>query len=337
MRTKSKSFIILLAAVGMLVLIFDSKLAAEGALQGIELCVYTVIPSMFPLLVMSSVIRENANSIPLRWIRPIEQFCHIPEGAGFLFVIGIIGGFPVAAICLEECCHNKNLSQKTAARMLAFCNNCGPAFIFGITSALFTNPLIPWCLWAIQICSALLTARIIPSRQCTNAFTFNTKPKGLSQLIVSAVKSMATICAWIVLFRVIIQFMEQWLLWSFPVFAKVLISGLLELTNGCVQLSALRNNAIRFVIASVLLSAGGLCVAMQTISAVQSFSCGYYWLGKCLQTIIAALLSIMLVEILFYHRILFALMICVVAVFLLLAVKSILRKNRTGNQQWNNV
>lgn len=337
MRTKSKSFIILLAAIGMLVLIFNSQLAAEGALQGIQLCIYTVIPSMFPLLVMSSVIRENASDLPLSWISPIERFCHMPEGAGFLFFIGIIGGFPVAALCLEECCHNKSLSHKDAARMLAFCNNCGPAFIFGITSVVFHSSVIPWYLWAIQICSALLTARILPAYKYSNHFSANAKHTGLSQLILSAIKAMATICAWIILFRVLIRFMEQWLLWSFPIFAKVIVSGLLELANGCVQLSAISGDAIRFVVTSILLSAGGLCVAMQTVSSVHSFSCKYYWLGKSIQTLIATMLSIVFVEVYFNHRFALAFMYGIIIIVLGFVAKYLMCKISTGNPKWNTV
>ena len=36
------------AALGMLVLILDSKTALAGAREGIDLCIRTVIPSLFP-------------------------------------------------------------------------------------------------------------------------------------------------------------------------------------------------------------------------------------------------------------------------------------------------
>ena len=40
------------ASMGMLVLILDGKTALEGARQGIELCLRTVVPSLFPFFLL---------------------------------------------------------------------------------------------------------------------------------------------------------------------------------------------------------------------------------------------------------------------------------------------
>ena len=42
-----------MAGVGLLILILDSSLALEGARTGMDLCIRTVIPSLFPFFVLS--------------------------------------------------------------------------------------------------------------------------------------------------------------------------------------------------------------------------------------------------------------------------------------------
>ena len=44
----------IVAAVGMLILILDTKTAILGAQNAIELCIFSVIPSIFPFLVFFS-------------------------------------------------------------------------------------------------------------------------------------------------------------------------------------------------------------------------------------------------------------------------------------------
>ena len=45
--------IALLSAIGMMMLILDSKTALQGAANGIELCFRTLIPSLYPFFVLS--------------------------------------------------------------------------------------------------------------------------------------------------------------------------------------------------------------------------------------------------------------------------------------------
>ena len=46
--------------------------------------------------------------------------------------------------------------------MLAFCNNAGPSFLFGMVGPMFSQWYIPWILWSIYIISALMVGMILP-------------------------------------------------------------------------------------------------------------------------------------------------------------------------------
>ena len=97
---------------------------------------------------------------------------------------------------------------------------------------------------------------------------------------------MATVCGWIVIFRTLLTILNRWILWLFPSAYKVFFIGLLELSNGCLELSNIQASANRLIIAAVILCIGGLCIAMQTVSVSPSLNHKTYFIGKVIQTIL---------------------------------------------------
>ena len=105
---------------------------------------------------------------------------------------------------------------------------------------------------------------------------------------------MVTVCGWVILFRLFLDFCNRWFLRLFPAEIQVLIFGMFELTNGCIMLQQLTSEAKRFVLASVILAFGGLCIAMQTVSVTKNLGTGFYIPGKLLQTLFSVTLSCIL-------------------------------------------
>lgn len=183
--------------------------------------------------------------------------------------------------------------------MLGFCSNAGPAFIFGMLSPLFVNPAAPWLLWGIHIISALITGCLLPGEHCAGTIAPVSKTTTLPQAVERAVKTMALICGWVITFRIILMFITRWFLWQFPPELQALLSGLLELSNGCVLMKNLPTEGIRFVLSSAVLAFGGLCVWMQTLSVTGAMGTGLYFPGKVLQTLFSILFSCLLQPIVF--------------------------------------
>ena len=59
MKPNQKRFSGIFPLLGLLVLILDAKAALIGARDGVNLCIYTVVPSLFPFLVLSVLISSN--------------------------------------------------------------------------------------------------------------------------------------------------------------------------------------------------------------------------------------------------------------------------------------
>lgn len=279
------------AALGMLVLILDGKTALAGAAEGIRLCIATLVPSLFPFFLLSILLTAALSGQALNLLRPIAAACKIPIGAESLFAIGLLGGYPVGAQNIALLHHQGMLSDRQSARMLAFCNNAGPAFIFGVLGAIFSDKRVPWLLWLIHIASALLVGLLLPGE--TPVDHVNPLPRKLSinDALAQSVKTMSLVCGWVVLMRMVLAFMENWFLWLFPQPVQVIISGILELSNGCLRLTELESEGLRFLIAAGFLSLGGICVTLQTSSVADGISMKLYFPGKLLQCSISILLG----------------------------------------------
>lgn len=271
------------AALSMMVLILDSKTAITGAYEGIILCLVTVIPSLFPFLILSGAVTASLSGRKNILLKPLGWLCRIPAGSEALLLTGLIGGYPVGAQCVSEAYRNGHLSKTEADRMLGFCNNAGPAFIFGLTGTLFQSRLIPWLLWLIHIASALAVGAVLPGSDPRKFSEERNITVNRTTSIAQSVRTMGVICGWIVIFRVLIAFCQRWFLWLFPAEIAVLFQGILELSNGCVALTAVREESIRFILCSTMLAFGGVCVWMQTTSVTAGLSTAWYIPGKLLQ------------------------------------------------------
>ena len=279
------------AALGILIMILDSKTALQGAQEGMDLCIRTVIPSLFPFFVLSILLTGILTGRDLTILRPLGRIAGIPAGAESILITGFLGGYPVGAQSIALAVKNGQLHKSDAMRMMGFCSNAGPSFLFGITVSLFPYPWMVWMLWIIHIVSALLVSLILPGRSSRKAASGKTVNVSLPSALNDALRVMSGVCGWIILFRIVIVFINRWVLWSLPVAVRVIISGILELTNGCCGLTSLNDLGLRFVICSGLLAFGGLCVTMQTISVSAGMGLGWYFPGKLLQTLISLVLA----------------------------------------------
>lgn len=289
----------IVAACAMLVMILDTQTAIMSAREGVTLCVRTVVPSLFPFFVLSGVINSCLLGQKFRFIQPLGRLCKIPKGTESLLILGFLAGYPIGAQLITGAYKEGSLSQKSARRMLGFCNNAGPAFLFGMLSPLFTSAKTTWFLWGIHIVSALITGCILPTDEVSTALAPSKNAISFSESLQKATKATASVCGWVILFRIVLGFCNRWFMWLFPVPIQVLICGLFELANGCVLLQNVPAEGMRFLLAGAMLSFGGLCVGMQTMSATEGLGTGWYFPGKVLQTALTVLFCILLQPVLF--------------------------------------
>lgn len=276
----------------MLLLIFDAKHAIEGAKDGIILCLYTVIPTLFPYCVLSILFRSMISGRSLTILGAFERFIQVPKGYGTMLLLGMLGGYPAGAICIQEAIKDNSLRSDDVKYLRAFCNNAGPSFIIGIVAYCFKQKNYAVILILMQFLSALLCCLIFSKEYIVRYNTYSPQKTNLSAAIKQGSMNMVNICGIIILFRAFMNIIDIHLSLYLSQDIWVIIVGILELTNGIILLPVLNQEPLMFIAAAGMLSFGGLCITMQTIAFSPSGTGKYYIVGKIIQALLSMILAV---------------------------------------------
>ena len=302
MKLRNVLFSLLLTVCAAGLLLFPSQ-SAQAARDGMTLCFQTIIPSLFPFFVLSSLFiscgAANAFSRTLRGVmRPLFGL----SGAGAsALALGLLGGYPVGARTAAELFSAGTIPREEAERLLGFCNNAGPGFILGMCAgAVFHSPRTGLYLYLVHVASAILTGmllcRDLPHRARTRSGKSTSQAAApfsshFPAAVQSALSGILNVCAFVVLFMVLLRLL---LLLLPPELSDnslfPLLPGFIELSNGVAALSCSR---LGFVLCAVLLAWGGLSVHAQTLSVLDTstLSLRWYWRGKIMQAALSAPLA----------------------------------------------
>lgn len=287
-----KHFLKLIPITGILfLLIFDANTAMNSAREGLNICIQTVIPSLFPFLFLSSLLTASLTLPCNKHSRFLCRLYRIPYGTESILFSGFLSGYPIGAKCVADATAQIGLSPRDAERMIVFCNATGPAFLFGITSSIFTQKWAPWCLWFIHLLSGIYVARLFPPTSRDLPSMPKPKPKAITQQLQQAIRTMGEICGWIILMRIATSVALKICLWRLPQTLVIFLSGVLEISNGCLMLTQVENMGLRFILCAIFLNFGGLCVALQTQSVAARTRQQMYIPGKCIQAIIGLIVA----------------------------------------------
>lgn len=133
--------------------------AASGVLRGLTLCYETVIPALFPFLVVSRLILESPAA---KWLGlPLRPYARLigmrGEKAPAALLCGLLGGFACGAQSVDALYRAGELDRDGAARLLVCAIGSGPGFVVGGVGALMLGRAgAGWLLLAAQVGASLL-------------------------------------------------------------------------------------------------------------------------------------------------------------------------------------
>lgn len=299
-----------IAGLGFLaLLLFRSSSAIEGALAGLKLSANVVVPSLFPFFVLSSlcVSMGYASLLGDAAAPVVRRVFRLPGEAAAPIVLGLLGGYPMGAKTVASLYERGSLNQKQAQYLLLFCNNSGPAFIFGVIgSCVFSSPEIGLAIYLIHMASALiigvlLRPKILQQRiadpKTNNAGAQETMPfyQAFTNAVRDAGLSLLAITAFVTFFNILLALLEDLPLYAtMPVVFKVVLSGLLELSTGVTKLSGSGLPlALQLGLAAAIVSWGGFCVHFQTLSVIPGnlIPLSRYFLSKLCHGLLAFALA----------------------------------------------
>ena len=296
-----------LAAAFAALLRFPQEVSA-AVTEGLRLSVSVLIPSLFPFFICVNLTSAlGLTGVLARVFAPVMRRMFHVSGAGCTAVLcGAAGGYPSGAQCVAALYREGQLSRAEAEYLLLFCNNAGPAFLFGAVGTVLgigmTGCLL---LWGIHLLSALVIGLVNRPKEAPNAAPPPVQRANASGAVVEAVRSagqaVLQITMFVAAFSVLARLLTMAAAHILPDGVCTVLTGMLELSGG---IAALANLPIalrwKLALASFFLGFGGLCVWMQTqavLAPAGLSGCGML-LAKLAQGLLAALITFFLAPLL---------------------------------------
>lgn len=261
-------FLFLLTVCLCLICLLYSKQLFDGISYGIQICLNTLIPSMFGFMILSDFIANSPlNSILSKPFSIISKYLFRMESKLFpIFLMSILGGYPIGARLIAQKIKQQQISPQAGQRLLSFCINCSPAFLLsGVSLILWGNLQIGVLIYLSQVCAAILIGILSGIKKPVFLLKeqIELPTTNWSVTFVNAVnhstKSMGVVCSFVVIFCGLFRFLD---LIPLSKDNNLIIKGLLEVTSGCQLIQDVSFfNSILLV--CLFTSFGGICVFLQ--------------------------------------------------------------------------
>ncbi len=147
------------AAAFAALLIVYAEDGRDGAVQGIDLCLKTLVPSLFPFMAAVNLMINTGFCARLGKLLEKPSRVIFGLGGGFapVFLLSMIGGYPVGAAGIRALYSRGELSQGEAKRAALFSVGAGPGFLVSyIGAGIYSNERVGVYLLAAQVASALI-------------------------------------------------------------------------------------------------------------------------------------------------------------------------------------
>lgn len=270
---------VMLVALVVLCIVFQNQISTS-IYNSLVRAVTKIIPSLFAMTVLSSVIQKSGIVD-----RVFSKF-PIDTTALSCFIFGNLGGYPIGAKLVSDAVSSGKLNKSIAEEVMAFSFGCGPAFAIGVSYAIYNSSTCGFVAFAsIALSNLIMYLAYALKRRAQNShqtdITFSTSI--VVESVSNAAWAMINISAMIAAFSVIISLFEC----IFPSIFVSFVPSLLEISRVTELCSPSP------IMLTLLLSFGGLCVHMQIISLVnEAFSLKRFYIIRLIQIPLATIFSL---------------------------------------------
>lgn len=247
--------------------VFFSKEVSGGINEGIYFCVSVLVPSVFPFMIISSLTAKINLGFSGRKINKISNSLFgLSAKTVFTVLIGIIGGYPVAAKGISSLYKNGSISEKEAAKAAYIAVGAGPGFLITYVGVRLLNSYEAGAALLVSQITSVIIIGII-NRFIFGKGIYNSKKEisvepSAFEIFISSVKSavyaIIEMCAIVCVFSAVIKVIEKYS------GGNDLVNILLEVSRACYFLS--ENGSI--VPIAFAVGFGGICVHIQIFQAL---------------------------------------------------------------------
>lgn len=277
------------------VLFFSSE-ASLAALNGMKLCAYKLIPTLFPMMVLSGIIVRSGVLFGLS--RLGNKIMMPLFGISGIYIapmlIGTIGSAPAGASAVKGVADKNDPNGSASAFLLSSVVSVG-FLVSAAGNGLLSNPKRGLALYVFQMISVTVSAVFMrPKKSDPNAGAdYNLDSPSVSRMISlsirEAAENMLAVCGSVIFFSSLCG-----IAFTLPLGmrTKVFVSAFLELASGMKIISESFPPDLAFIIMSGAVGWSGLSMICQSISASKgSIPVGKYIIGRALSALICPILA----------------------------------------------
>ena len=284
----------IVSLVFLLLTLLCSEVTTVACAEGLRICAGTLIPSLFPFMVISSLLVSSgaADMIGKVFAPPMRTLFGISGESSCALIMGILCGFPIGTKTALSLYENKKIGKNELCHLLMLCNLPSSAFLINAVGAsLFGNKKFGVILYAVNIASVVIIGIITRPflKKDETAPKKNDKKRRQSgialftSVITDSAVSMLYVCAFVVFFSALVGTLESiFASLRLPSILSPLWLGIFELTQGMTHAALCPSPKVGMIFAAASSGWSGLSVHFQIMSICRDTSVSFrpYFLSK---------------------------------------------------------
>lgn len=274
--TSKRIIMYIFVCLVVLLIIISPEEASEGIYNGINLCARSIIPSLFPFMIVSELIVSGpiCRYIEKMFGKLTKAFFRLPRSAACPIFFGLVFGFPVGARMTMELLNKRTITRSQAQYLQSFCNIPSAAFIVNfVGSVLYSSKLVGIVIYTATVFSAILVGLTMrPKSSQKNECSIREqgefqKNKSLVDSVSSATQSVITVCSFVVFFCAVANCLAHWLcVLCIKEHICAIIFSFIEISAGVSAAAKAGHGTLSVMIASFAIGWSGLSVHLQLMA-----------------------------------------------------------------------
>ena len=134
MNKRSRFFIFAALFLLLILIIIAPKVYIDGAMQGFDLFLYKVFPSLFPFFIITRLLTMLGigNLISKVLSKPLKYAYNSHPIGGYILLLSMISGYPIGAKLVSEYVKVGIIDVDDAKTIIPYTSTSGPMFILGV-------------------------------------------------------------------------------------------------------------------------------------------------------------------------------------------------------------
>ena len=281
----------------------DTNLVKAGTYNGVNLWLFTIVPTLFPFIFISEMLNYLNGFIPVsKILYPISKsLFKISRNGNYSLIMGYLCGFPMGAKVTSDLLKQKYICKTEAEYLTCITNNLSPGFITGYYCTYILNNKSLFIPSVISIYSGQILCAIILRYTKYKAYSFmdiqiqanstnsDKKLPKLDIIMKNTFLSLLKIGGYIIIFSILCVYIK-----ALPCNAniKIILTSMAEITSGLNLMTSGNISSIsKFIIGTTAISFGGISGIFQTRSIITG--CNINIIGYTFTRLLCAIFTLL--------------------------------------------